>query len=273
MEPPRIVALTDGSLFGRRVVDVLHAVGIPADVVTISHAIPRWRGGPLGPYLRRAGRAWVASVRPVRAIRQRRLPAYPQPPIHGGRCNGRRMLEALRALRPDYILMLGGGVLSPAAIETARGGILNGHPALLPWIRGVDVLRHAVLRDVPLGVTGHFIDAGIDTGDIVCRYLLPVRDDDGFDTLAERADHLATAVLVDMARRVHDAESLPRVPSPQRFPLCRKLDPDAAGRAEERLRSGAAADAYRRSPPDPAIRDGRPLLEQYEGWWGGCRPF
>lgn len=266
---PRLVALTDGSLVGRRTVAILDALGIPVDVVRISYPIPKRRGRALASYLRMVARAWIASIGPLRTIKHRALPPYPSRSVYGGRCNGQRMLSTLATLRPDYILMMGGPILSQAAIDTASCGILNAHPGLLPWMRGVDVIRHAVLREVPLGVTGHFIDAGIDSGDIVTRFLLPVQDGDGFEQLAQRADILATAILVDMARRVYDGESLPRARAPERFPLCRTLDSEGVRRAEERLRAGIAAKAYRQPPLDPTIQDGQTLLQKYDRWCNG----
>jgi methionyl-tRNA formyltransferase len=54
-------------------------------------------------------------------------------------------------------------------LETPRLGVINAHLALLPEIRGMSSPEWSLLRGVPLGVTIHFIDAGIDTGPILLR--------------------------------------------------------------------------------------------------------
>jgi methionyl-tRNA formyltransferase len=46
---------------------------------------------------------------------------------------------------------------------------VNLHISLLPWNRGADPNLWSFLEDTPKGVTIHYIDSGIDTGDVVAQ--------------------------------------------------------------------------------------------------------
>ncbi len=48
-----------------------------------------------------------------------------------------------------------------------RLGILNVHLGLLPEVRGMSSPEWSLLQGVPLGITFHYMDAGIDTGPVL----------------------------------------------------------------------------------------------------------
>ena len=54
-------------------------------------------------------------------------------------------------------------------IEHLRGNIINLHISLLPWNRGADPNLWSFLENTPKGITIHYIDDGIDTGDIIAQ--------------------------------------------------------------------------------------------------------
>lgn len=77
----------------------------------------------------------------------------------------------LRALQPDLIVMATFHcILKASVITLASTAALNIHPSLLPHYRGADPIN-SVLRDGvrETGVTVHWVDEGIDTGDIVAQ--------------------------------------------------------------------------------------------------------
>jgi methionyl-tRNA formyltransferase len=60
-------------------------------------------------------------------------------------------------------------------ISLPRVGCLNFHPAPLPDIRGVGGYNVAILEDLPeWGVSAHFVDEDIDTGDLVAVERFPI---------------------------------------------------------------------------------------------------
>ncbi len=52
-------------------------------------------------------------------------------------------------------------------INSSRVGILNAHMGFLPTFRAMNVLEWSLHFNYKIGITIHFIDQGIDTGDIL----------------------------------------------------------------------------------------------------------
>lgn len=65
--------------------------------------------------------------------------------------------------------------------------ILNIHPALLPAFPGVEAWKQALEAGVPqTGCTVHYVDAGMDTGEIIMQAYVPVLPGDTAATLHAR---------------------------------------------------------------------------------------
>jgi methionyl-tRNA formyltransferase len=80
---------------------------------------------------------------------------------------------------------------------------------VLPRFRGMNVTEWATFLGGPVGCTVHLVDAGIDTGNILC-----VRPSDprGARTIAElraRVDHDQIAMLGDVIQWTQNAGTLP----------------------------------------------------------------
>lgn len=60
-------------------------------------------------------------------------------------------------------------IVSEPVIEFLNGKIINLHISLLPWNRGADPNLWSFLEDTPKGITIHYIDKGLDTGDIIIQ--------------------------------------------------------------------------------------------------------
>jgi methionyl-tRNA formyltransferase len=60
-------------------------------------------------------------------------------------------------------------IIRETVIKYLRGNIINLHISLLPWNRGADPNLWSFLENTPKGVTIHYVDSGIDTGDIIVQ--------------------------------------------------------------------------------------------------------
>ncbi len=71
--------------------------------------------------------------------------------------------------KPDMIVFTGGGIIRKEILANAGAGVLNCHMGVLPQYRGMDVVEWPVLGSDfdQIGLTVHFMDKGIDTGDIL----------------------------------------------------------------------------------------------------------
>lgn len=104
-------------------------------------------------------------------------------------------------------------------IEKPPLGTINCHAGKLPFYRGRNVLNWALINDEPeFGVTVHYVDTGIDTGDIILQECFPITDQDNYNTLLKRAyegcsvllDRAISEIFVGKAVRRAQAEIHPR---------------------------------------------------------------
>lgn len=65
---------------------------------------------------------------------------------------------------------------------------INCHAGKLPFYRGRNILNWALINDEQeFGITVHYVDEGIDTGDIILQETYPITDADDYRSLLERA--------------------------------------------------------------------------------------
>jgi len=92
----------------------------------------------------------------------------------------------------DFIVSYGYSHIVPAALaHRFRNRAINLHISLLPWNRGSDPNLWSFLEDSPKGVTIHYLDDGIDTGDILAQRALEFLPD---ETLRSTYDKACAAV-------------------------------------------------------------------------------
>jgi methionyl-tRNA formyltransferase len=87
--------------------------------------------------------------------------------------NSPASISQLKRWAPDLIIFTGGNILRKQLLDVPRFGVLNIHLGLLPEIRGMSSPEWSLLNRVPVGITIHYMDAGIDTGPILQRFELP----------------------------------------------------------------------------------------------------
>src|ERR1700677_4873615 len=91
-------------------------------------------------------------------------------------CANQNAPEAVAQLKkwsPDVLIFTGGNILRKQVLGIPRLGVLNAHLGLLPEVRGMSSVEWSLLNGVPVGVTVHYMDAGIDTGPILLRSEFP----------------------------------------------------------------------------------------------------
>jgi len=87
--------------------------------------------------------------------------------------NAPESIAQLRVWSPDLIIFTGGNILREPLLDLPRLGVLNVHLGLLPEVRGMSSPEWSLLNHVPIGVTIHYVDAGIDTGPVLQRCEFP----------------------------------------------------------------------------------------------------
>lgn len=79
------------------------------------------------------------------------------------------LIGQVTLVQPELIVLAGYmRIIGPTLLEQYEGKIINIHPSLLPSFPGRDGIRDAFTYGVKvMGVTVHYVDAGIDTGKII----------------------------------------------------------------------------------------------------------
>lgn len=73
-------------------------------------------------------------------------------------------------------------------IDLPKFSTINCHAGKLPFYRGRNILNWALINDEKeFGITVHYVDEGIDTGDIILQRTYPITDEDNYNTLLEVA--------------------------------------------------------------------------------------
>lgn len=93
-------------------------------------------------------------------------------------------LEAIERLNADIALSVYFGyILKPEFLHLFSNGVINLHPSFLPYNRGAYPNVWSIIDGTPAGVTLHYIDEQIDTGDIIAQERVPVSLADTGETL------------------------------------------------------------------------------------------
>lgn len=123
--------------------------------------------------------------------------------------NSGTILIALLEDTDTVALLAGAGLADRATIAAVRGRCINAHPALLPGIRGVDVLEWALLKGKPTGVSAHLVVPSVDAGDILKTHALSPLKGEKFNNFLGRILNLQADVLADAAMEYADGQALP----------------------------------------------------------------
>lgn len=102
--------------------------------------------------------------------------------------NGAKFLAKVAALCPDLNLSVSyDQILRRPILESAPQGFINFHSGKLPFYRGRNVVNWALINgEREIGLTAHYVNEGIDTGDIILQRTLPIAWTDGYGDLLDR---------------------------------------------------------------------------------------
>ncbi len=169
---------------------------------------------------------------------------YSLPVIRVGSLESEESLQVIRDLRPDLAVHAGAGILRPPLLAVPRLGTLNAHMGILPHYRGMNVAEWAVLRGGPVGCTVHCVDAGIDTGDILCVRMVPTDRLRSIAQVRDRVNQAQVALLGEVLRWVIASGTLPARRS-QKFAEGTqyfRMHPSLAIQVESRLQSAPGSE-------------------------------
>jgi len=105
-------------------------------------------------------------------------------------------IDWVSARKPEWLVSISFGyILKPVVLAVPTKGAINLHPALLPYNRGAYPNVWSIVDRTPAGVTLHFIDPGVDTGDIIAQRAVPVEATDTGATLYARLEEASVTLF------------------------------------------------------------------------------
>ena len=118
-------------------------------------------------------------------------------PMLPDRAEWDRELETLiAALKPDLVVSAGFMRILSQRI-TSRFKIINSHPALLPLFPGAHAVRDALAAGASeTGTTIHWVDAGVDTGEVIAQQRVEIHAGDTEESLHERIKIVERGLIV-----------------------------------------------------------------------------
>ena len=86
---------------------------------------------------------------------------------------------------------------------------INCHAGKLPFYRGRNILNWALINDEnEFGITVHYVDEGIDTGDILLQRCFPITDEDNYSTLLQVSFKECSDILYDAIKLIQNGEKI-----------------------------------------------------------------
>jgi phosphoribosylglycinamide formyltransferase-1 len=115
-----------------------------------------------------------------------------------------KIVEILRAARVELVVLAGFmRMIKAPLLEAFPRRIINIHPSLLPQFPGLDAWTQAVAAGVPLtGCTVHYVDGGMDTGEIIAQREVPVLPGDTPASLHARIQQAEHALYPQSIARI-----------------------------------------------------------------------
>lgn len=125
--------------------------------------------------------------------------------------NSPEFFDKVKAYQPDlFVSMSFNQIFKHEIIHLPRLKTINCHAGKLPFYRGRNILNWALINDEKeFGITVHYMDEGIDTGDIILQNTYPITDNDSYSTLLTRAHIACSDILYDAIKLVQQGKATP----------------------------------------------------------------
>ena len=113
----------------------------------------------------------------------------PEQVIVGDSLGNEHTLKQLKEWEADIaVSILFDYILRPEVIQVFPDGVINLHPSYLPYNRGQYPNVWSIVENTPAGVTMHYVDEGIDTGDVIAQRKISVDATDTGESLYRKLE-------------------------------------------------------------------------------------
>jgi methionyl-tRNA formyltransferase len=140
------------------------------------------------------------------------------PVLQPARIKSLESVDAIRALKPDVIVVMAYGQILPRdVLEIPKVACLNLHASLLPRWRGAAPIQAAIAAgDRETGITAMYMNEGLDTGDILLQRKIAIPSNETGGSLHDKLAQIAPETMVE-AILLLDKGKAPRLPQKNEF--------------------------------------------------------
>jgi methionyl-tRNA formyltransferase len=128
--------------------------------------------------------------------------------LHPVKINTVEFIEQAKTYNCDlFVSMSFNQIFKKEIINLPKFKTINCHAGKLPFYRGRNILNWALINDErEFGITVHYIDERIDTGDIILQRVFPISDEDDYSTLLDVAYIECANILYDAIKQIQNNE-------------------------------------------------------------------
>lgn len=136
----------------------------------------------------------------------------------------------LALLNADIMIVVAYGLILPKnVLTTPPMGCLNVHGSLLPRWRGAAPIQRAIWAgDAQTGITIMQMDEGLDTGDMLCKTICDIDDDETSASLYEKLAVQAPTTLIETVNKLANGELTAEVQNDDLANYAKKLSKEEA---------------------------------------------
>ena len=113
------------------------------------------------------------------------------------------VIQSIQHFRPDIGLsILFGYIVKKEVLDLLPQGCINLHPALLPYNRGAYPNVWSIVEQTRAGTTIHYMDEGVDTGDIIAQREVEVEPIDTGESLYRKLETASLELFIETWPRI-----------------------------------------------------------------------
>jgi len=150
-------------------------------------------------------------------------------------------VEFIKNSAPELIVVFGTSLIKKDIMGIPEKAIINVHTGLSPYYRGGQCAFWCLYNDEPeyIGVTVHYLDEGIDSGDIIIQGRPKIEEGDCVTSIECKLAILATQLLIKAIKQIEEdkAKGVPRT-TKGKFYLSKAFTLDKRLALEKHLRQG-----------------------------------
>lgn len=115
----------------------------------------------------------------------------------------------LREIDPEMIIVVAFGMILPEnVINYPKYGCINVHGSLLPKYRGAAPMQRAIIDGEKVtGITTMYMDAGLDTGDMILKREVVIGKNDNFEDVHDALALCGASLLLETVNAVRDGKA------------------------------------------------------------------